>query len=152
MAELLQTEKAYVRDLHECLEVSYGLQSLQCFQAGHGVLCGGHCTAKADMDKGLREGNTISGELHSCVLLVGGAAWGAGRAHLPLAEPWAVLSTFGGKCLCLPGHRSVALFIKLCSPLQMKAMSWDSVKSNIFAHWPENCWFLGAFLNHGAFP
>lgn len=23
MAELLQTEKAYVRDLHECLEVSY---------------------------------------------------------------------------------------------------------------------------------
>lgn len=29
MAELLQTEKAYVRDLHECLEVSYGPGALQ---------------------------------------------------------------------------------------------------------------------------
>lgn len=92
MAELLQTEKAYVRDLHECLEVSYGLGSLQCFQAGHGVLYGGgsgHCTAQADMDKGLCEGTTIGGELQSCVLLVGGAGWAAGRARLPLAEPWA---------------------------------------------------------------
>lgn len=31
MAELLQTEKAYVRDLHECLEVSYSLESAQYF-------------------------------------------------------------------------------------------------------------------------
>lgn len=38
MAELLQTEKAYVRDLHECLEVSYSPGSLQYFQEGHGIL------------------------------------------------------------------------------------------------------------------
>jgi len=31
MAELLQTEKAYVRDLHECLEVSHGPGNLQYF-------------------------------------------------------------------------------------------------------------------------
>lgn len=29
MAELLQTEKAYVRDLHECLEVSLSVISLR---------------------------------------------------------------------------------------------------------------------------
>lgn len=29
MAELLQTEKAYVRDLHECLEVSLAVISSQ---------------------------------------------------------------------------------------------------------------------------
>lgn len=32
MAELLQTEKAYVRDLHECLEVSTAMVSLELYQ------------------------------------------------------------------------------------------------------------------------
>lgn len=63
MAELLQTEKAYVRDLHECLEVSYGPGCLQYFQEGHGILWGSdvHCTAKADLNKSLYKGTTISG-------------------------------------------------------------------------------------------
>lgn len=63
MAELLQTEKAYVRDLHECLEVSYGPGSLQYFQEAHGILWGGdvHCTAKAVLNKSLCKGTTISG-------------------------------------------------------------------------------------------
>lgn len=63
MAELLQTEKAYVRDLHECLEVSYDPGSVQYFQEGHGILCGRdvHCVAKADLDKGLCEDTTSGG-------------------------------------------------------------------------------------------
>lgn len=49
MAELLQTEKAYVRDLHECLEVSYGSGGLQYFLEAHVVPCSGdvHFTAQA---------------------------------------------------------------------------------------------------------
>lgn len=41
MAELLQTEKAYVRDLHECLEVSYGPGALQYFLEALVALCSG---------------------------------------------------------------------------------------------------------------
>lgn len=49
MAELLQTEKAYVRDLHECLEVSYGPGGPQYFREEHVVLCSGdvHFNAQA---------------------------------------------------------------------------------------------------------
>lgn len=63
MAELLQTEKAYVRDLHECLEVSYSPGSLQYFQEGDGILCSGgvRCAAKADLDKSPCEGTSIGG-------------------------------------------------------------------------------------------
>lgn len=49
MAELLQTEKAYVRDLHECLEVSYGPGGPQYFLEAQVVLCSGdvHFNAQA---------------------------------------------------------------------------------------------------------
>ena len=123
MAELLQTEKAYVRDLHECLEVSYGPGSLQYFQEGRGILCGGDvlCTAKADLNKSLCEGTTIAGYPQSYVLLVVGAGWAAEGACLPLAEPCPVLPTLGCKCLHLQRHPSVLLCTKLCSPLQSES-------------------------------
>lgn len=37
MAELLQTERVYVRDLQECIEVSFPFQTAGGFQAGHKV-------------------------------------------------------------------------------------------------------------------
>lgn len=38
MAELLQTERVYVRDLQECIEVSFPLLAAGGFQAGHVII------------------------------------------------------------------------------------------------------------------
>lgn len=50
MAELLQTEKAYVRDLHECLEVSTAVVSPQLYKE----------TASLDSGRSLRGESSLS--------------------------------------------------------------------------------------------
>lgn len=131
MAELLQTEKAYVRDLHECLEVSYSPGNLQYFQEGDGILRGDvHCAAKGDLDKSPCEGTHIGG---SCRAM--SCRWAAEQACLPWTEPCPVLPTCDWKRLHLRRHLSAPLLTKLHSPLQSE--------SNVLGLSKEQCiWML----------
>lgn len=143
MAELLQTEKAYVRDLHECLEVSYGLGSLQCFQPGHGVLYGGGGDRLTWTRVCVRvPPSVVSYRAVSC--------WWEELA----GQQGELISLWQNHELCSP-HLAVDVCASrdtgVCLYLQSGAQPcrWkqgERVKGNIFACWPENCQFVGAFF------
>lgn len=83
----------------------------------------------------------------------GGGSWVGSRGSL---SPTGRTAPYAPHCMsvnvCTSRDAWVCLYLQSCAdPCRVRAMSSDSVKSNIFARWPEICWFLVFFESWSIF-
>ena len=81
--------------------------------------------------------------------------WELGGQQRELVSHWqnrALCSPHLAVNVCTSRDTRVCFYVQSCAhPCRVRAMSWDSVKSNVFGRCPKICWFLVFFESWSIF-